>query len=78
MNIFVILANGNGSINEVNILAIIGYLENPYVEHGLGVWIWVWNGKYEIDLYLSIGIFIVSKFWNGFNPKFLYERMLYF
>lgn len=36
MNIFKILANGDGSINEANVSAFLGYLLNPYADHGLG------------------------------------------
>ncbi|MBK9353668.1 MAG: PD-(D/E)XK nuclease family protein [Bacteroidetes bacterium] len=36
MNIFKILANGDGSINEPNVSAFLGYLLNPYADHGLG------------------------------------------
>lgn len=35
MNIFKILANGDGSINEPNVSAFLGYLLNPYADHGL-------------------------------------------
>ena len=36
MNIFKILANGDGSINEPNVSAFLGYLLDPYEDHGLG------------------------------------------
>lgn len=36
MNIFKILANGDGTLNEANISAFLGYLLNPYQDHGLG------------------------------------------
>lgn len=36
MNIFKILANGDGTINEPNVSAFLGYLLNPYANHGLG------------------------------------------
>ena len=36
MNIFKILACGDGSINEPNISAFIGYLLNPNEDHGMG------------------------------------------
>jgi len=36
MNIFKILGNGHGSINEPNVNAFIGYLLAPYEDHGLG------------------------------------------
>jgi len=36
MNIFKILANGGGSINETNVSAFIGYLLDPKADHGLG------------------------------------------
>ena len=36
MNIFRILAQGDGSINEPNISAFLGYLLNPNEDHGLG------------------------------------------
>jgi len=36
MNIFKILANGDGTINEANISAFFGYLLDPYQDHGLG------------------------------------------
>jgi hypothetical protein len=36
MNIFKVLANGDGSINEPNVSAFLGYLLNPYQDHGLG------------------------------------------
>jgi len=36
MNIFKILANGDGKINEPNISAFLGYLLDPYQDHGLG------------------------------------------
>lgn len=36
MNIFKILANGDGSINEPNVSAFLGYLLDPYQDHGLG------------------------------------------
>lgn len=36
MNIFKILANGDGRINEANISAFLGYLLDPYQDHGLG------------------------------------------
>lgn len=35
MNIFKILANGDGSINEPNVSAFLGYLLNPYADHDL-------------------------------------------
>jgi hypothetical protein len=36
MNIFKILGNGHGSINEPNVNAFLGYLLAPYEDHGLG------------------------------------------
>lgn len=36
MNIFKVLANGDGTINEPNISAFLGYLLDPYQDHGLG------------------------------------------
>ncbi|AEH01982.1 PD-(D/E)XK nuclease family protein [Lacinutrix sp. 5H-3-7-4] len=36
MNIFKILANGHGSINENNISAFLGYLLDPKADHSLG------------------------------------------
>jgi PD-(D/E)XK nuclease superfamily len=36
MNIFKVLANGDGSINEANISAFLAYLLDPYQDHGLG------------------------------------------
>jgi len=36
MNIFKILANGHGSINEANVSAFIGYLLDPKADHALG------------------------------------------
>ena len=36
MNIFKILANGDGKINEANISAFLGYLLDPYQNHSLG------------------------------------------
>ncbi|MBK8701158.1 MAG: PD-(D/E)XK nuclease family protein [Saprospiraceae bacterium] len=36
MNIFKILGNGDGRINEPNISAFLGYLLDPYQDHGLG------------------------------------------
>ncbi len=36
MNIFKILANGYGSINENNVSAFLGYLLDPNENHGLG------------------------------------------
>lgn len=36
MNIFKILANGNGSVNENNISAFLGYLLDPNANHSLG------------------------------------------
>lgn len=36
MNIFKILANGDGTLKEANISAFIGYLLDPYENHGLG------------------------------------------
>lgn len=36
MNIFKILANGDGRINEANISAFLGYLLDPKADHGLG------------------------------------------
>lgn len=36
MNIFKILANGDGTINEANVSAFLGYLLDPYADHGLG------------------------------------------
>lgn len=36
MNIFKILASGDGSINEPNVSAFLGYLLNPKADHGLG------------------------------------------
>ena len=36
MNIFKILASGDGSINEPNISAFFAYLIDPYEGHGLG------------------------------------------
>lgn len=35
MNIFKILANGKGSVNEENISAFLGYLLDPSGDHGL-------------------------------------------
>src|SRR5688572_15365295 len=35
MNIFKILANGDGQITEPNISAFLGYLLDPYGDHGL-------------------------------------------
>lgn len=36
MNIFKILASGDGSINEPNVSAFLGYLLNPKADHGIG------------------------------------------
>lgn len=36
MNIFKVLANGYGSVNENNISAFMGYLLDPKADHGLG------------------------------------------
>ncbi|MBS1589538.1 MAG: PD-(D/E)XK nuclease family protein [Bacteroidetes bacterium] len=36
MNIFKVLANGDGRITEPNISAFLGYLLDPYEDHGLG------------------------------------------
>jgi hypothetical protein len=36
MNIFKILASGDGSINEPNVSAFLGYLLNPRADHGIG------------------------------------------
>ncbi len=36
MNIFKILASGDGTINEANVSAFLGYLLDPYADHGLG------------------------------------------
>ena len=36
MNIFKILGNGDGKINEPNVSAFLGYLLNPKADHGLG------------------------------------------
>lgn len=36
MNIFKVLANGDGRINEPNVSAFLGYLLDPYQDHGLG------------------------------------------
>ena len=36
MNIFKVLANGDGTLNEANISAFLGYLLDPYQDHGLG------------------------------------------
>jgi len=36
MNIFKILANGDGTINEANVSAFLGYLLDPNQDHGLG------------------------------------------
>lgn len=36
MNIFKILASGDGNINEANVSAFLGYLLDPYADHGLG------------------------------------------
>jgi len=36
MNIFKILANGDGSINEANVSAFLGYLLDPKADHALG------------------------------------------
>ena len=36
MNIFKILASGNGTIKEPNVSAFLGYLLNPKEDHGLG------------------------------------------
>lgn len=36
MNIFKVLGNGDGRINEPNISAFLGYLLDPYQDHGLG------------------------------------------
>ena len=35
MNIFKILASGDGSINEPNVSAFLGHILNPYADHGL-------------------------------------------
>ena len=35
MNIFKILASGDGTINEPNVSAFLGYLLNPKEDHGL-------------------------------------------
>ena len=35
MNIFKILASGNGNISETNVSAFLGYLLNPNEDHGL-------------------------------------------
>jgi hypothetical protein len=36
MNIFKILAQGDGTINEPNVSAFLGYLLDPNEDHGLG------------------------------------------
>jgi len=36
MNIFKVLANGDGTLNEANISAFLGYLLDPAADHGLG------------------------------------------
>ncbi len=36
MNIFKILASGDGNIDEANVSAFLGYLLDPYGDHGLG------------------------------------------
>lgn len=36
MNIFKILANGDGTINEPNVSAFLGYLLDPKADHALG------------------------------------------
>lgn len=36
MNLFKILANGHGSVNETNVSAFLGYLLDPNADHGLG------------------------------------------
>ena len=36
MNIFKILASGNGTIKEPSVSAFLGYLLNPKEDHGLG------------------------------------------
>ncbi|MBK6571024.1 MAG: PD-(D/E)XK nuclease family protein [Saprospiraceae bacterium] len=36
MNIFKILANGDGTLNEPNVSAFLGYLLDPNADHGLG------------------------------------------
>lgn len=36
MNIFKVLANGDGSINEANVSAFLGYLLDPKADHALG------------------------------------------
>ena len=36
MNIFKILANGDGTLNEANVSAFLGYLLDPKADHGLG------------------------------------------
>jgi hypothetical protein len=36
VNIFKILASGDGSINEPNVSAFLGYLVNPNADHGIG------------------------------------------
>ena len=35
MNIFKALCNGKGSINEENTSSFLGYLLNPYEDHGM-------------------------------------------
>ena len=37
MNIFKILANGDGSINEANVSAFLGYLLDPSADHAIGL-----------------------------------------
>jgi len=37
MNIFEILASGNNSLNEVHVSSVLGWLLDPYHDHGLGM-----------------------------------------
>jgi hypothetical protein len=73
MNIFRILAQGDGSINEPNVSAFLGYLLNPNEDHGLGS-VFLQKFLYQHYLFLKKNNenvefdFYDNK--NGFNTDF--------
>jgi hypothetical protein len=64
MNIFKILASGDGSINEPNVSAFLGYLLNPKADHGINDQLLkkVMYALYSANLESSLRGFLVDKY----------------
>lgn len=75
MNIFKVLANGDGSINEPNVSAFLGYLLDPYQDHGLGYMFLesflskiIYDDNFEFDKY-EYKVYLEQAFKDENKPR---------